>query len=1193
MDVEDALGATVDVTARSGTQVPVSAAKSGTQVPGLQSGTHFGSGARLGLDSSDRPRTAQSAATQRQAPLFDSAINETVDMPASGEQAHPDESSIANTVGVVGFGGGAGTGDESLRAGASAGDSSGLLGAMAESLPERRSPPRSSPGAFPVANWDRYEFLELLGQGGMGSVYKARDRRLQRLVALKFIRGDDDRLSLRFMQEARAQARIDHPGICKVLEVGEVEGKAYIAMQFVDGKSLQQLRDGLTLTEKVQLIRDTALALHAAHELGIIHRDIKPANVMVERTPSGTLHPVVMDFGLARDVNESQGMTESGTVMGTAAFMSPEQARGESKRLDRRTDVYSLGATLFDLLAGKPPFVASSMADTLIKVIVEIAPPLRREKPGIPEALEIIVGKCLNKELEQRYQTADALAEDLDRFLHNQRIVGKRLSLYRLVRWKAQQNKPLAVLAVSLLLSVLMLVGYGVQARIQRARQARLAQELAAKQAELAQRLGQEIKDNEWLLRSARQMPVHNIDREKSIIRKRMDQIQKSLADYGALSAGLALYALGRGHMAMHEYTQALSELEQALAAGNSNPEVHYALGFVLGKHFEQAIYEARLAGGGDWAKKRLKDIEPRYLKPAIESLQRGRAMKLDSPRYLEGLIAFYQRDYAEAIRHAEAALQEAPWLYEASKLIGDIHVEQALQARDAGNYEAADHEFAVAVRYYTEAGDTGRSDAEIYDGLAEAWVRKIETSVTRGAPAEDAYRAAVVAADLIEKTDPGNIGGPLRKGYAALMTMGTLGTGLSSEERVQACQRNSARVLELKPGHPYASDLAAGCYAFAAEGAIAKGQDPIPLYQKALKILEPAVQSAPFFLWGLNDLATTYLTFGSYLELHGDPTANIYYDKALEYQKMTLKLDGAFSNGIQNNLYAFGRRIATAESMAVLKDMLARSDDAFGRCMAVNDKHQQCYINYSIIYARAAQRLAVAGLDARALVDKALEKLAAARKLGGSFLDLEQHTALAHVVDAMERLRSGQDPEPALTALEPSLSRCFSQGATDAMCRTLAAQGEWIRADQRLRAGQSATAALNAALTKATLATQSPETYPDAWYTLAQTLLRLARTATKSPVRTRWLDSAQDALQKLFAIHANHALGRLTEADLLLLRAKSLPEGDAKRRLAEQALASLDRVLRSDALLRGQVTRPRAEAEAIRGASVQPASEH
>jgi len=162
----------------------------------------------------------------------------------------------------------------------------GLASALGDTMapPSAPAPPVApTTGKFPVLHWERYEFVKLLGKGGMGAVYKARDPRLNRPIALKFIHSSDEEMILRFMQEARAQARIDHPGICKVYEVGEVEGKAYIAMQFIDGPSLQQAASQLSVGEKAQVIRDAAQALHAAHELGIIHRDIKPATGTIER----------------------------------------------------------------------------------------------------------------------------------------------------------------------------------------------------------------------------------------------------------------------------------------------------------------------------------------------------------------------------------------------------------------------------------------------------------------------------------------------------------------------------------------------------------------------------------------------------------------------------------------------------------------------------------------------------------------------------------------------------------------------------------------------------------------------------------------------------------------------------------------------------------------------------------------------
>jgi serine/threonine-protein kinase len=154
----------------------------------------------------------------------------------------------------------------------------------------------------------------------MGAVYRARDRRLARFVALKFIRSDDPGLTRRFMQEARAQSRIDHPSVCKVYEVGEVDGRPYIAMQLIEGKSLDLLAPTLPIEQKARIIREIAAALHTAHELGVIHRDIKPSNIMVEQPLPGQLHPIIMDFGLAREAGEEKGLTESGAVMGTVKF---------------------------------------------------------------------------------------------------------------------------------------------------------------------------------------------------------------------------------------------------------------------------------------------------------------------------------------------------------------------------------------------------------------------------------------------------------------------------------------------------------------------------------------------------------------------------------------------------------------------------------------------------------------------------------------------------------------------------------------------------------------------------------------------------------------------------------------------------------------------------------------------------------
>jgi hypothetical protein len=298
---------------------------------------------------------------------------------------------------------------------------------------------------FPVPSWDRYRPIRLLGEGGMGRVYLARDLRLGRNVAIKFVRGDDPDMSRRIVGEARAQARVNDPHVCRVYEVDEVDGRVYIAMQFVDGVALPELVGALTYEQKALVMRGAALGVHEAHRVGLIHRDLKPTNIMVERDPDGTLRPFVMDFGIARDWSVSD--TATGTVLGTPQFMAPEQARGEVKQLDRRADVYSLGATLYAFLVGRAPIEGENPLVILNRISIDNAPRLRTIDPDVPPDLEAIAVKCLEKDRAARYESARALADDLGRFLDGQPVEARvNASLgYRLRRGARRHWRALAV----------------------------------------------------------------------------------------------------------------------------------------------------------------------------------------------------------------------------------------------------------------------------------------------------------------------------------------------------------------------------------------------------------------------------------------------------------------------------------------------------------------------------------------------------------------------------------------------------------------------------------------------------------------------------------------------------------------------------------------------------------------------------
>ncbi|MCI0411793.1 serine/threonine protein kinase, partial [bacterium] len=278
-------------------------------------------------------------------------------------------------------------------------------------------PAHAKPPDFgkPLTSFGKYRDLEQIGSGGMAHVYRAYDSSLQRTIALKLMDHTEAKYSERLLRESRSQAKLDHPHICKIFEAGEQYGRAYIAMQYIPGKTLKDVSQELTLEQKVDLVRRIAEALHEAHRSGIIHRDIKPTNVMVE-TRDGSFYLYVVDFGLAREIH-SEGLTQTKAVIGTPLYMSPEQVLGNTSGLDRRTDVYSLGVTLYELLSGKVPFTGGS-SHAVLKAILEDDPETFRKKGlNVPADLESIVMKCLEKDPARRYESAKSLAEDLRRYL--------------------------------------------------------------------------------------------------------------------------------------------------------------------------------------------------------------------------------------------------------------------------------------------------------------------------------------------------------------------------------------------------------------------------------------------------------------------------------------------------------------------------------------------------------------------------------------------------------------------------------------------------------------------------------------------------------------------------------------------------------------------------------------------------------
>ncbi len=334
------------------------------------------------------------------------------------------------------------------------------LGALADASSPRRG---QVPG---------YEVLDELGRGGMGVVYLARHLKLNRMVALKMIlagahAGEDD--LARFKTEAEAIARLQHPHIVQVYEVGEHDGSPFCALELCGAGSLEKSLGGKPLppAEAARLTVLLARAVHHAHQHNIVHRDLKPANVLLVGEPDAPLvncQPKITDFGLAKLLDVGATQTRTGAVMGTPSYMAPEQAGGKTGTIGPAADVYSLGAILYELLTGKPPFKAESAIDTLMQVVGEEPLPPRQLCPAIGRDLEAICLKCLEKQPGSRYASAADLADDLERFLRGEAALARPVGpLGRLARW-AQKRPALAATLCGLSLFYvdhLVLIGLG------------------------------------------------------------------------------------------------------------------------------------------------------------------------------------------------------------------------------------------------------------------------------------------------------------------------------------------------------------------------------------------------------------------------------------------------------------------------------------------------------------------------------------------------------------------------------------------------------------------------------------------------------------------------------------------------------------------------------------------------------------
>jgi len=900
---------------------------------------------------------------------------------------------------------------------------------------------------FPVEGWDRYEFIEFIGRGGMGDVFKARDQRLGRNVALKFLRRDEPELVARFIREAQVQAKVGHDNLCPVYDIGEVEGHSYIAMKYVAGGSIKEIADLLDIRDKAGIMVDVADALQAAHQAGLIHRDIKPANILVERNPDGTWHPYVVDFGIARDT-ENHDLTVSGVVLGTPAFSSPEQVRGESSKLDRRTDIYGLGATLYWLLTGQAPF-----AGTYPEIVSGVAerepePPHRLDRE-IPVDLETIVLKCLEREPDRRYPTAREVSEDLRRFLAGEPIAARRAGpVYKLGK-QIRRHRGLVVAAVAVLVAFAVLGALALRANLR-----------ARRQSLIAQRLTEQAKEIEGLARVSAMMPLHDRSPERTAIHERMARIEEEMARVGSIGAGPGHYALGRGYLTLQDDDNARRHLEQAVAEGYRSPGVSYALGLVLGRIYQRELWLARRIENEDVRALRVAEIEHDLREPALAYLRSGSGTTTDAPEYAEGLIAFYEGRFDEALARTREAFAAEEWLFEAKRLEGEILLERGAERVLRGESPQAATDLEEAGSAFAEAADIARSDPRVHEGECGRWILTLEIASRRGAPVQAAFDSAVDACSRALTIDPERADVHERLSHLYWRWADIVNDrGGDPGPFLDMSLASADRAISLDPESAAAYLTRGGALTVTALRAVARGQDPRNILGDAIASFENGIAIDPSSVLAHDDLGYAWERLAMYeMSIGLDPKPSL--DHAITEFRKAIALEPAYANAYNNSGIALWRRaVYEMRTGDDPRSSLTEAITAFDEAISRNSDYAYAFANRGLAGRYRALYQLESGGDPGPSLDQARSDLGHALELNPQIFWAYPEMVAVDLLAARRSMRAGASPEGSLATAARSAQRALAANPRNAVAYQSAAEVRRWRAEWLVSIGQPVAA--------------------------------------------------------------------------------------------------------------------------------------
>ncbi len=894
-------------------------------------------------------------------------------------------------------------------------------------MPSRH--PSSSASAAPdwaslgkVQRLDRFVLGPEIGRGAMGRVVRAWDPMLRRVVAVKLLLHADPIEMARFLQEAQVQAGLDHPNICRIYEVGSSLTQPYIAMQLIDGHTLDHHAGRMSLEEVARVMADVASAIHVAHRKGLIHRDIKPGNILMEPTADGPHRPYIMDFGLAKRLGEVTDAGFSAAGDGTPAFMSPEQSRGEA--IGPSSDIYSLGATLYASLCGEPPRDPGALPDPTRARDLRV---LRMKRPELSEDLEAVLVKCLQPEPTARYATAAALEEDLRSWLAGKPVVAQGPGLRSRLRRSLRRQPALWATGALTLLILGGTLGWSLH---QRGHSRQIL--------DLTTRFLLEVSLQESMLGRERLLPIHDIRPAMERARSRVVVIQRDMERIGEPARGPGHYAIGRIHLDLGELDAAERHLEAAWKAGLTSADVAATLGTVKAQRYFEALDQVLLRQHDNLPdhlrslrEARLREIE-QYLRQAP-----GQGLSLSGLGLAEAYLALARGEYASAAARCRQALGEAPWLYEAI-LLEARALELLEDTAGPGEPTLRRSQWEACL---DRAAAVAPSDDRVHAAQIRRHVRLGRQALRSGADAQVHFqraRAAYERSLLVRPDSPHTLAAVLTLEALQFQARDARGEDLRAELQPLIEQHRSA--VDREPGTPVASEVLA-LTTLLVRQLQAHGEDPRAWLEWAGRHLE--TRDVLGWIGNRIDLAHTQIDLG----LDPGKTLETLFAR-FEAIKRTHPVDVTV-------FLELGR--ARMEEARWLRDLgrpemeaLQRASEALQAALTLQPTHAEARIFLARVEARQAEARALRREDGR-------PALAAARRLlergGEGSLLAEAELRLAEL-RGQELLGSGSSPgRPQGLQVAEAL---LASRPWDLESRAVAAELVLLEARENLRRGSA-----------------------------------------------------------------------------------------------------------------------------------------